>query len=173
MFTPDSVGTMQRADIVDMTIKRADAGDPTGLFEKLSELDRLCVGAEGWSAGSFMSEAAKENGIVLYIAENDRIAGLICGYYAVGEGDITSVAVHPDFRRRGLAYKLMKAFADFLPADTEEIFLEVRESNIPAIELYKKCGFQAVSIRKNFYISPVENAVVMKADLNKESVESM
>ncbi|MCR5075985.1 MAG: ribosomal protein S18-alanine N-acetyltransferase [Ruminococcus sp.] len=130
--------------------------------EKLSELDRLCVGAEGWSAESFMSEAAKDNGIVLFIMEGDRIAALLSGYTAVGEADITSVAVHPDFRRRGYALALMKRFEELLPAGTEDIFLEVRESNAGAIALYEKCGFERLSVRKNFYTLPRENAVVMR-----------
>lgn len=156
----------QRADIMENEIKKAAPDDAHELFEALSELDCLCVGAEGWSAASFESEAAKENGIVLYIAENSQIAGLICGYYAVGEGDITSVAVHPGFRRKGLALKLIRQFEKHLPDDTENIFLEVRESNAAAVSLYEKCGFKAVSIRKNFYESPRENAVVMKKSIN-------
>lgn len=151
---------------MEMQIKRAASGDPVELSEALSELDCLCVGADGWSAASFESEAAKENGIVLYIEKNGRIAGLICGYYAVGEGDITSIAVHPDFRRKGLALKLIREFEKQLPNDTEDIFLEVRETNTAAVSLYEKCGFGAVSIRKNFYDSPRENAVVMKKTIN-------
>lgn len=150
---------------MNMQIKRAVCGDHSKLFEVLSELDRLCVGNEGWSAASFESETAKENGIVLYIEESGAIAGLICGYYAVGEGDITSIAVHPDFRRKGLALKLIQEFEKQLPNDTEYIFLEVRESNTAALSLYEKCGFRAVSIRKNFYESPRENAVVMKKSI--------
>lgn len=151
--------------MMEIQVKKASPGDPRELFEALSELDRLCVGADGWSAASFESEAAKENGIVLYIAEKNQIAGLICGYYAVGEGDITSVAVHPDFRRRGLAFRLIKEFETLLPDDTENIFLEVRQSNSAAASLYEKCGFEAISIRKNFYEDPRENAVVMKKSM--------
>lgn len=162
-----SAGMMQRADMK-MQIKRAASGDNSTLFEALSELDRLCIGNEGWSAASFESEAAKENGIVLYIGENERIAGLICGYFAIGEGDITSVAVHPDFRRKGLALELIRKFEEHLPNGTEDIFLEVRETNTAARSLYEKCGFAAVSVRKNFYDSPRENAVVMKKQLCKE-----
>lgn len=161
-----SAGMTQRADNMEMQIKRAAPGDPVELSEALSELDCLCVGADGWSAASFESEAAKENGVVLYIEKNGRIVGLICGYYAVGEGDITSIAVHPDFRRKGLALKLIREFEKQLPNDTEDIFLEVRESNTAAISLYEKCGFGAASIRKNFYDSPRENAVVMKKTIN-------
>ncbi|MBR6069641.1 MAG: ribosomal protein S18-alanine N-acetyltransferase [Ruminococcus sp.] len=151
-----------------MEILRLTAGAPDTLYVELSALDKLCVGAEGWSAESFMSEAEKDNGIVLYITDGDRIAALLSGYTAVGEADITSVAVHPDFRRRGYARALTERFEELLPDDTEDIFLEVRESNAGAIALYEKCGFERLSVRKGFYVSPRENAVVMRKSINSK-----
>lgn len=144
---------------------RADSETPGEIFESLAELERITVGAKGWSAESFRSEAAKENGYVLYIMENDAVIALLTGYSAVGEGDITNVAVLPDYRRRGLAQRLIAEFERLLPDDAEDIFLEVRESNVPAIALYEKCGFERLSLRKNFYSRPRENAVVMKKHL--------
>lgn len=131
------------------------------IFERLSVLDRKCVGCDGWSADSFESEVRKSNGIVLCFLDNMHVIALLSGYFAEGEGDITSVAVEPDFRRNGLAQRLIAEFENLLPDSTENIFLEVRESNAPAINLYRKCGFEKLSIRKNFYINPRENAVVM------------
>ena len=135
------------------------------IFEQLSALDKLCVGADGWSADSFRSEAEKDTGHILYITDSGKVIALLSGYHAVGEGDITSVAVHPDYRRKGLAKKLIEKFENSLPEDTESIFLEVRESNCGAIALYEKCGFETLSVRKNFYSQPRENAVVMQKKL--------
>ena len=133
----------------------------TDLFEQLSALDKKCVGADGWSAESFMSEVRKKNGIVLCFMDNKNVIALLSGYFAEGEGDITSVAVEPDFRRKGLAQRLIEEFEKIIPDNTENIFLEVRESNFSAIKLYEKCGFERLSVRKNFYTNPPENAVVM------------
>lgn len=144
-----------------MELLRINAGNDTEIFEKLSALDRKCVGADGWSPESFRSEVQKDNGIVLCFAENSNITALLSGYFAEGEGDITSVAVDGNFRRMGLAQKLIAEFEKILPENTENIFLEVRESNAPAINLYTKCGFEKLSLRKNFYSNPRENAVVM------------
>ena len=135
------------------------------LFEKLSTLDKKCIGIDGWSADSFRSEVKKENGIVLCFINDENIIALLSGYFAEGEGDITSVAVEPEFCRNGLAKQLINEFEDHLPDSTENIFLEVRESNIPAIKLYQKCGFEKLSIRKNFYVNPRENAIVMMKKL--------
>ncbi len=135
------------------------------VFEILSRIDRQCVGAEGWSAESFRLEAAKENGIVLRCLYGNETAALLSAYTAVGEADITSVAVLPEYRRNGIAYRLIQEFLKLLPEDTESIFLEVRESNEAAIRLYEKCGFERLSVRKNFYSQPRENAVVMQKKL--------
>lgn len=144
-----------------MELIRITSGAGTEIFEKLSALDRKCVSNEGWSADSFRSEVQKDNGIVLCFVDGDNIIALLSGYFAEGEGDITSVAVDENFRRMGLAKKLITEFIKILPENTENIFLEVRENNVPAINLYKKCGFEKLSIRKNFYSNPAENAVVM------------
>lgn len=151
-----------------MEIIRADKNTQKQIFESLSAIDKLCVGAEGWSAESFESEAAKDNGIVLYTVENGNITGLICGFFAADEAEITSVAVSPEHRRKGIAAALMEKYFRTLPDVVESIFLEVRESNSAAIGLYQKFGFQKISLRKNFYSFPDENAVVMQKLLNKE-----
>jgi len=149
--------------MIDVKIKRAGENTVQDVFDALAELEKLAIGAgEGWSAESFRSEAGKNNGFVLYIQSGDRTAALLTGYYAAGEGDITNIAVHPDFRRKGLAQALIVEFEKLLPDDAHEIFLEVRESNEPAENLYKKCGFEQISLRKNFYVNPRENAIVMK-----------
>lgn len=153
-----------------MKILRADKNTSEQLFVSLSQLDKLCVGADGWSADSFKSEAEKDNGIVLYAVENEVVTGLICGYFAADEAEITSVAVAPEYRRKGIAGQLMKAYLTALPEITNSIFLEVRESNFPAIGLYEKFGFEKISIRKNFYSFPDENAVVMQHIINKEGL---
>lgn len=153
-----------------MEIIRADINTDYEVFAALSDLDKMCVGNDGWSADSFKSEAEKDNGIVLYAVENEVVTGLICGYFAADEAEITSVAVSPKNRRNGIAGQLMKAYLTALPEITNSIFLEVRESNSPAIGLYEKYGFEKISIRKNFYSFPDENAVVMQHIINKEGL---
>ncbi len=146
-------------------ILNADSKTTAAVFEELSLLDRSLVGAEGWSAESFRSEAEKENGIVLYAVDSGKVIALLSGYYAVGEGDITGVAVDEKYRRQGIALRLIERFTALLPEDTENIYLEVRESNTPAQALYRKCGFEKLAVRRNFYDSPCENAIVMEKKL--------
>lgn len=150
---------MQKAD--NIAFHRVTSDTNSAIFNALSALDKKCVGADGWSAESFISEVKKDNGIVICCYADMSVAGLISGYFAGDEADITSIAVDEDYRRNGIALRLMQEFEKNLPEYISEIFLEVRESNFPAISLYQKCGFEKLSVRKNFYESPPENAVVM------------
>ncbi len=149
---------MQKDNIA---LHRVTADTNPAVFSALSALDKACVGADGWSAQSFRSEVEKDNGVVIACYADMCVAGLISGYFAGDEADITSVAVDENYRRNGIALRLMQEFEKNLPEYISEIFLEVRETNIPAISLYQKCGFEKLSIRKNFYSNPPENAVVM------------
>lgn len=156
---------MQKAD--NIAFHRVTSDTDSAVFSALSVLDKKCVGADGWSAESFKSEVEKDNGIVICCYADCCIVGLICGYFAGDEADITSVAVDENYRRCGIAVQLIMEFEKNLPDYISEIFLEVRESNIPAISLYEKCGFEKLSVRKNFYENPPENAVVMVRKLKK------
>jgi len=105
-----------------------------------------------------------KNPIALYLGA--FIDGALAGYAGlqmiVDEGHITNVAAAPEYRRRGIADALM---AGLMSAAAERglrfVTLEVRESNIPAQNLYKKHGFSPVGIRKGYYDQPKENAVLM------------
>lgn len=141
---------------------KADKNTPEYIYTKLADTEKICI-PDGWSAESFKSESLKDNGIVLYIQEdNGIISALLTAYTAFGEADITNVAVLPEYRRKGYAKHLISEFEKIIPDDTEDIFLEVRESNQNAINLYLKSGFEQISIRKKFYSNPIENAVIMK-----------
>ncbi|WP_024861107.1 ribosomal protein S18-alanine N-acetyltransferase [Ruminococcus flavefaciens] len=130
-------------------------------YDELSALDKLCVGADGWSAENFRSEAEKDGGIVLAAYDGDCLAGLIAGFTAADTGEILTVGTAPQYRRQGVARMLMEAFLAAIPDDVETIALEVRQSNTAAIELYKSFGFDKAGVRKRFYRDPIEDADVM------------
>ena len=86
----------------------------------------------------------------------------VCGYIGIqifsGEGYVTNVATLPSFRKHGIAQALVEKA---LENEMEFLTLEVRQSNLPAISLYKKLGFTEVGIRPKFYREPTENAILM------------
>ena len=134
---------------------------PKSIFDDLSALDKICVGADGWSAQDFLDEAAKEGGIVLAALDGDRIIGAVAGFTASDTGEILTVATAPEYRRKGIARKLLTEFFSLIPDETETIALEVRQSNTAAIALYESFGFEKAGVRKRFYRDPVEDADIM------------
>ena len=134
---------------------------PKSIFDDLSALDKICVGADGWSAQDFLDEAAKEGGIVLAALDGDRIIGAVAGFTASDTGEILTVVTAPEYRRKGIARKLLTEFFSLIPDETETIALEVRQSNTSAIALYESFGFEKAGVRKRFYRDPVEDADIM------------
>ena len=78
------------------------------------------------------------------------------------EAEVLQIAVKQTYQGQ----KIATALFDFLPAD-KEIFLEVRESNRPALLFYKKEKFEEIARRKAYYHAPVEDAIVMKREIHE------
>jgi ribosomal-protein-alanine N-acetyltransferase len=76
-----------------------------------------------------------------------------------GECELLNLVVKPACRRQGVARRLLELL---LHGEGKTVFLEVRESNLAAQNFYKSMGFKEVSIRKGYYDSPPESAIVMK-----------
>ena len=127
--------------------------------KELAELDRLCFSVP-WSEQSFLEESENRLATYFLVKEENKIIGY-CGFWKVsGEAQITNIAVHPDYRKRGVATLLLEAVIKACEG-AEQIVLEVRSSNSAAISLYKKFGFRAEGTRKRFYHDPEEDAVIM------------
>lgn len=113
-----------------------------------------------WNEDSVISSIDKD--LCLVYVDNE-ISGVIVISKVLDEGEILNFAVDNKKRRQGIGSKLL-AYAiehDFL-GSVETIFLDVRESNLSAISLYKKHGFEEYMRRKNFYDNPREDAILMK-----------
>jgi len=91
---------------------------------------------------------------------DDRIGGfLVARPLGEGESEILNLAVSPEFRRKGLGRALLSTL---IAGYRGSIFLEVRESNLAARNLYKSMEFQEISSRRGYYDFPQETAIVLK-----------
>lgn len=112
-----------------------------------------------WRADDFQRMLTEPTRTLL-VAEAD---GVFCGYvgaYTVcDETDVTTVAVLPTLRGKGVGRALIGALTDKVGG---RIYLEVRESNVAARALYAACGFAEYGIRKNYYENPREDAVLCR-----------
>jgi [ribosomal protein S18]-alanine N-acetyltransferase len=143
---------------MNLIVRQAEERD----IKPMAEMDLLCFTAP-WSEASFKKEI-KENHMAFYIvAELDgRMAGYAGLWCIVDEGHITNVAVHPDFRRRGIGEALVSVLLQHTVENgILSHTLEVRASNNPAISLYKKFGFEPAGLRKNYYEDNGEDAIIM------------
>ena len=117
-----------------------------------------------WTKEMFLSSANNKLVSFKIVFEDGVLAGY-CLYWTVcGETEILSIAVDAVFRRRSLA-KNMLAFMeeDSRRSGSEIVFLDVRESNIPAINLYLSFGFEKIGLRKKYYTD--EDAIVLRKNI--------
>lgn len=115
-----------------------------------------------WSRQGFLDTLAMDNVIFLTAIEEGRLAGYCGVYLSIDEGEITNVAVAPEYRRHGIGRQLVQ---ELMKRGEEKgvsrFLLEVRASNEGAIALYRELGFTDGGRRKNFYEFPREDALVM------------
>ena len=147
-------------------MKEATSGAPVAVrmtarhLADVAELERLSF-AEPWSADS-LRLLLGETGVAFVVCDGARAVaygGMMC---VAGEGQITNVAVHPDYRRRGYGREVTEALLRYAAENGFfEVSLEVRASNAAAIALYRAQGFATCGMRRNFYRKPTEDALVM------------
>ena len=131
---------------------------------QVAELEKICF-SDPWSEKSVAYELTNTLSCWLVAVEDGRVAGYIGSQTVMGESDMMNVAVHPDYRRRGIAERLVNDLVEALKAfESHCLTLEVRESNDSARALYAKLGFCQVGLRKNYYRNPKEDALILRKE---------
>ncbi|MFZ5907350.1 MAG: ribosomal protein S18-alanine N-acetyltransferase [Nitrospirota bacterium] len=115
-----------------------------------------------WSREIFLHELCKKFSL-LKVAEFERaVIGYLCADYFAHESNILDLAVHPDFRRQGVATRLMdEAVGELKQKGCVFLHLKVRVSNTGAQKFYEHLGFVTEGVRKNYYEKPDEDALQM------------
>ena len=131
---------------------------------QVAALEAICF-HDPWSEKSVASELTNPLSLWLVALDGERVAGYVGSQSVLGESDMMNVAVHPDYRRRGIAEKLCLALVDALKEKGNHcLTLEVRASNDPAKALYEKLGFRQIGLRKNYYRNPREDACILRKE---------
>jgi [ribosomal protein S18]-alanine N-acetyltransferase len=125
-----------------------------------------------WPASAFRYELLDNPHSILWVAETtspDReVVGLIVVWMILDEAHIANIAVHPEFRRRGVGASLLAvALKDALQKGLRTATLEVRAQNTGAQSLYRIFGFEEVGRRLRYYRDNNEDALLMTVDLTK------
>lgn len=128
---------------------------------QVAKLETECFSTP-WSEKALREELNNEFARFFVALCYGEVVGYIGAHNVLGEVYITNVAVFSEFRRKGIAEALIKRLVEITFTEGAEfITLEVRKSNIGAINLYTKMGFETVGKRKNFYENPREDALLM------------
>lgn len=133
----------------------------------VAAMERLCY-SDPWPASSFTALPANERVcfIVARDVHNQRLLGFAIAWHVLNEGELANLAVAPESRRRGIGTALLEAVTtDALGRGTSELYLEVRESNAAARQMYTSAGFEQVGRRKQYYRQPVEDALILRRTL--------
>jgi ribosomal-protein-alanine N-acetyltransferase len=128
-----------------------------------------------WPERSFRFELTDNPASRCWVAEvNEKIVGMIVVWLIVDEAHVATIATHPDFRRKGIAKKLLShALRKLIEQGARSSFLEVRESNLAAQALYRKFGYEETGRRRRYYKDNDEDAILMNlSSLSAERLRS-
>jgi ribosomal-protein-alanine N-acetyltransferase len=126
----------------------------------MAELHRSCFAEpQQWNADALCSLMVLKTNTSLGLMVNHTGVGFIIGSLVADEGEVLTLAIHPDHRRNGYAKLLIeRLIEEGRPRGLEKIFLEVIETNTPAIKLYGALGFEIISRRTDYYRMPEGHA---------------
>ncbi|MCD7884037.1 MAG: ribosomal protein S18-alanine N-acetyltransferase [Lachnospiraceae bacterium] len=161
----DSSGEM--AEIISIPIPGipemyAEQMQPSDIPE-VAGIEQECF-SQPWSENSFHSALEQEASFYLVVKtkETGRIAGYCGLLQSFDDAEILNVAVRKELRGRGIGYAMLRCLMELGGKfGIRHYTLEVRKGNAAALALYKKLGFDAAGIRRNFYRDPSEDAVIM------------
>ena len=130
-------------------------------LDQIVDIEKICFSLP-WSKGAFENELLNELAYYQCAEDYGKIAGYMGMWRIIDECHITNVAVLPEYRNKGIGGMLIKKMIEICRcSEISAMTLEVRKSNIPAINLYKKFGFVEEGKRPRYYIKPTEDALIM------------
>ena len=115
-----------------------------------------------WALEQIQADLSQDQTWYALAYDGVEVIGFLAVQENLFEAEVLQIAVKKAYQGQ----KIATALFDFLPAD-KEIFLEVRESNRPALLFYKKEKFEEIARRKAYYHAPVEDAIVMKREIHE------
>jgi len=133
-------------------------------LERILWIERASFGRQAWPRGMFLDLYADCRDLFLTAKVGGRIAGYISTCVEKREAEIVSLAVHPDYRRRGVADALMRRTLDALrKAGVRRVSLMVRTGNTAGEQLYRAHGFRRVRLERRYYEDGGDGFLMVRA----------
>ena len=142
-------------------IKKLTSAD-IDYIEQIFNLEKEIFKSSAFNKSYLDTLIKGDNSFIYVYLIDDKVSGYLMILDSIDVYEILAIATVEEYRNKGIAQKLLDKIK------TKDIFLEVRESNKIAINFYKKNKFKEISIRKNYYSEPNENAIIMKLEVNNE-----
>ena len=136
--------------------------DDTDYIEQIFNLEKEIFKNSAFNRTYLDSLIKADNSFIYVYTISEKVCGYLMVLDSIDVYEILAIATVEEYRNKGIAQELLDKIK------TKDIFLEVRESNQIAISFYKKNNFKEISIRKNYYSEPTENAIIMKLEVNNE-----
>lgn len=136
--------------------------DDIDYIEQIFNLEKEIFKSSAFNKSYLDTLIKGDNSFIYVYLIDDKVSGYLMILDSIDVYEILAIATIEEYRNKGIAQELLDKIK------TKDIFLEVRESNQVAINFYKKNKFKEISIRKNYYSKPTENAIIMKLEVNNE-----
>lgn len=148
-----------------MTVERLTAAH----LGAVAEIEGLCF-ADPWSEKA-LELLLGDGAYGAVCLQNGQVLAYGGILWAPDEGQITNIATHPSARRCGLGAAVLEHLIEVAKSrGCEQLSLEARVSNLPAIALYERYGFEKMGLRRGFYKHPTEDAYVMCLSLDNTKI---
>jgi ribosomal-protein-alanine N-acetyltransferase len=145
----------ERAGAAIRTLREQDAA-------AVAEILRGAPESVFWPESSVKEVIGSQSAVALLSEAQGETIGFLIGKQAADEAEILNLAVVKESRRRGEGSALLEAaLEEFRARGVSRVFLEVRDSNEPALAFYRKHGFSKMGRREGYYRDPFESAIVM------------
>ena len=142
-------------------IKKLTSND-IDYIEQIFNLEKEIFKSSAFSKSYLNTLIKGDNSFIYIYLIDDKVCGYLIILDSIDVYEILAIATVEEYRNKGIAQELLAKIR------IKNIFLEVRESNQTAINFYKKNKFKEISVRKNYYSEPNENAIIMKLEVNNE-----
>ena len=136
---------------------------------EILELEQTLFGHDGLSEKQLEEISQHTDQFFNVLRLDNTVVGYLYAVHVIANGssDLIKIAVHPQYQGKGYGRFLLKELESMLPKEIDQIILEVRPSNTPAIALYEAAGYERIGMRKNFYQFPKEDANIYQKWLKK------
>jgi ribosomal-protein-alanine acetyltransferase len=131
-------------------------------LDRITEIEERAYSVP-WSRATFRSLLFRTDTDMLCAEIDGQLVGYAICWFVLDQGELGNLAVAEPWRGRGVGARLAESIIERArQRRIKEVFLEVRRSNLTAQRLYRRMGFREIGVRRNYYVQPTEDALVMR-----------